>query len=187
MAESIGSDHATTIREATLADAPGIAEVHIDAWRTTYRGILPDEYLSKMSYDERVARWEAILLVAGAEGERVYVAVTPGGRVVGFADGGPEREGDKLYRGELYAIYILASHHGIGIGRRLVAEVAAHIQRSGFSTMLVWVLSGNDGMRHFCLALGGRPLRTMGIQIGGIALQETAYGWSNLGPLLPEA
>ena len=29
-----------TIREARIEDAPGIAKVHVDSWRTTYAGIV---------------------------------------------------------------------------------------------------------------------------------------------------
>ena len=33
------------IREANLADAMAIAMVQVDSWRTTYAGIVPQEYL----------------------------------------------------------------------------------------------------------------------------------------------
>jgi hypothetical protein len=33
------------IREAELYDAAAIAIVHVDSWRSTYRGIIPEDYL----------------------------------------------------------------------------------------------------------------------------------------------
>ena len=33
------------IRPAQTADAPGIARVHVEAWRSTYRGIVSDAFL----------------------------------------------------------------------------------------------------------------------------------------------
>jgi hypothetical protein len=30
------------IREATVADADGIARVHVDTWRSAYCGLIPD-------------------------------------------------------------------------------------------------------------------------------------------------
>ncbi len=39
------------IREARLEDASAIARVHIDAWRETYQGIIPDTYLAQLSYE----------------------------------------------------------------------------------------------------------------------------------------
>lgn len=38
------------IRKAVLADSKGIAKVHVDSWRTTYKNIIPDEFLKKLSY-----------------------------------------------------------------------------------------------------------------------------------------
>jgi hypothetical protein len=32
------------VRHATRLDAPSIAAVHVAAWRTTYRGLLPDVF-----------------------------------------------------------------------------------------------------------------------------------------------
>ncbi len=42
------------VREASLEDAPAIARVHVDTWRTTYRGIIPEDYLATLSYQQRV-------------------------------------------------------------------------------------------------------------------------------------
>ena len=41
------------IREATVADAEGIAIVHVDCWRTTYKDIMPSDFLDKLSYGKR--------------------------------------------------------------------------------------------------------------------------------------
>lgn len=38
------------IRKAVLTDAKGIAKVHVDSWRTTYKNIIPDEFLKKFTY-----------------------------------------------------------------------------------------------------------------------------------------
>jgi len=40
------------IREATHNDIPALAKVHVDTWRTAYRGIMPDEYLANLSYEQ---------------------------------------------------------------------------------------------------------------------------------------
>jgi hypothetical protein len=38
-------------------DAEAIARVHVDSWRTTYQGILPDEVLAGLSVERRRAFW----------------------------------------------------------------------------------------------------------------------------------
>ena len=42
-------------RLATPADAHAIAQVRVDAWRTTYRGLIPDTYLAAMTVEDSAA------------------------------------------------------------------------------------------------------------------------------------
>ena len=81
------------IREAVQADAGAMARVHIDMWRTAYAGIVPDEHLAGLSYERREAVWVQILS-RDEPAQCNFVAETVGGEIVGFAGGGPEREGD---------------------------------------------------------------------------------------------
>jgi len=41
------------IRQTSLDDSAAIARVHVDSWRATYRGLLPDERLTKLTYEGR--------------------------------------------------------------------------------------------------------------------------------------
>lgn len=176
------------IREATVDDARGIAEVHVASWQTTYRGILPDEYLANLSVDDRERSWVRQL------GERefatfAYVAEddtrdTP--RIIGFASGGPRREGNPDFDGELYAIYLLADTQGHGLGRQLVRAVASRLARDGMSSMLVWVLEDNPS-RRFYEALGGGLLpERQTSTVGGTPLAHVSYGWRDLTHLTRE-
>ena len=74
-----------TIRLATPADAPAIAQVRVDAWRTTYRGMIPDGYLDAMKVEESAALWHKVL-TAAPNTTSTFVADSDG-RVVGFASG----------------------------------------------------------------------------------------------------
>ncbi|MHB8647860.1 MAG: GNAT family N-acetyltransferase [Thermomicrobiales bacterium] len=165
------------IREATAADAPAIARVHVESWRTTYRGIVPDDALANLSIERRERFWAGTLSNPDGPGF-AYVAADDAGTVVGFASGGPEREGDLVYTGELYAIYLLAEQQGQGIGGQMMRIVAERLAAMGHGTMLVWVLAANPA-RHFYAALGGVPVREKQITMGGMPLTEVAYGWSD--------
>jgi ribosomal protein S18 acetylase RimI-like enzyme len=166
-------------RPATPADAAAIARVHVDAWRETYRGLVPAGYLAALSYAERERMWTEAL---GERGERrgvIYVAEAPTGRVVGFASGGRERGGDPVHTGEVYALYVLAEHQGRGVGRALLARVFEALAAAGFPSALLWVLEANPS-RGFYERLGGRRLRSQTIEIAGAPLEEVAYGWERL-------
>ncbi|WP_366941807.1 GNAT family N-acetyltransferase [uncultured Nostoc sp.] len=63
------------------------------------------------------------------------------GQIVGFVNGGQNRTGDRIYQGELYAIYIMEKYQRQGLGYRLISTVATRLLQSGISSMLVWVLA----------------------------------------------
>jgi hypothetical protein len=50
------------IREITYNDVPAIAQIHVDTWRTTYQGIIPDKYLATLSYQKRESGWLKFLI-----------------------------------------------------------------------------------------------------------------------------
>lgn len=93
-----------------------IARVHVDAWRTTYCSIIPDEYLANLSYENRESSWRQMLSTAAENQHFIYVAEDGTGQIIAFANGGLERTSDPIYKGELYAIYIQADYQRQGQG-----------------------------------------------------------------------
>lgn len=172
------------IRPALPADAAAIARVHVESWRTSYRGIVPDEVLEGLSVERRIQQWaEAITQPAWRHTLILVAEESPlgdqPGKIVGFASSGAERESDPVYRGELYAIYLLESAQRRGVGRALVAASAGHLVDSGLNSMLVWVFRDNPA-RRFYERLGGKYIREKLLTIGGVDLVEAAYGWRDL-------
>ena len=96
-----------SVRAATESDAIAIAHVHIQSWRTTYAGIVPEAYLAALNEAERVLLWQDWL----TRDVEVYVADLDG-EVVGFASGGQIREPLQDYDAELFAIYLLKTAQG---------------------------------------------------------------------------
>jgi GNAT superfamily N-acetyltransferase len=170
------------IRTAQITDAKAIAQVHVDSWRSTYKGIVPDDFLANLSYERRERGWREILSNAERQRSFVYVAEDEAEKVVGFVNGGPEREDDSFYKGELYAIYLLESYQHKGIGRQLVRVATQQLIERSFETMLVWVLADNPS-RRFYERIGGRQVREKKIKIGGVDFVEVVYGWSDIRPL----
>ena len=172
-----------TIRVANRADAGPIAKIHVDSWRTTYEGILPAQYLWGLSYCDWKSMWNRALtrdhLTTG-----IFIAEKEGGDVVGFANGGPEREGNLTYQGELYAIHVLKEHQNRGLGRRLVSAVAQRLLDDGFSSMLLWVLEDNLRACRFYESLGGERVGSKTVAIGGADIEEVSYGWRDIAGLV---
>lgn len=168
------------VRPATQADVPAIARIHVDSWRATYRGIVPDAVLDALSYAEHEERWE--LRVGEDSTAMTFVAEEEDGAIAGFVIGGKERSDDPTYDAELYAIYLDPSRMRHGTGTLLVRALARALEAKGFKALLVWVLAYNPA-RHFYAALGGRFVREATITIGGAELAEYALGWTSLAML----
>jgi GNAT superfamily N-acetyltransferase len=173
------------IREAKAADAAAMAKVNIDSWRMTYAGIVPQGYLDSLSYEQLTNNFQARLSDPNKlrPGWFYYVAEDDQGNIVGMAGGGPSRDGNKLYTGELGVIYLLKSHQRQGIGRQLMATVARKLKQQGHKSMLVWVMAANQ-YKVFYEALGGRPFAEKEVNVGGANLVEVAYGWRDLGTFI---
>jgi ribosomal protein S18 acetylase RimI-like enzyme len=167
----------TLICEARPQDIPAIAKVHVDSWRTTYRGIVASEFLASLSYEESERMW-LNGLASSTHPVSLLVAETADGAVVGFAAGGPEREGDPNYQGEIYAIYLVQNYQRRGIGSALFKACVRELERRGFTSLLLWVLKANPA-RRFYETLGGKFLREKEIPIGNERLVEVAYGWTD--------
>lgn len=184
------------LREAREGDAEGLAYVHITAWQTAYREILPASYLDALTPASRTERWQE-RLARQSEAEFTFVAEaaagsTPRGglgdterRLVGFAAGGPERDGVIGYDHEIWGIYLLQECRGRGIGRRLVAASAKWVMDRGGKSLLLWVLKDNWRARAFYEALDGQLLPgEKSITIGSTSLLEVAYGWPDAARLM---
>lgn len=167
------------IREATLADAANIARVHVDSWRTAYRGLMPDTLLDNLSYESRERMWKRIL----ADSERrefVYVVEDDQGRIIGFASGGASRDKAAVeYQSELFAIYLLEEHRGHGLGKRLFLQVVERLVQMGMNSMLLYVLAGNPAS-YFYEKLGGKYLKDGIYETNGLQFKQVAYGWLDL-------
>jgi ribosomal protein S18 acetylase RimI-like enzyme len=167
------------IRPATLEDAPAIARVHVASWQSTYRGMLPDEFLASLSETGYAERWKRVI----GEGSSKVCVAEDGGEVVGFASGGRERAGEKSYAGELYAIYVIDAAQRRGFGRELVRATVAGLRELGLDDMIIWVLRDNQSARSFYERLGGVYVRAQPITIGSVTLEEVSYGWRRLDDL----
>lgn len=167
-----------SIRAANPTDASSIAHVHVETWRTTYGGIVPNDHLANLSAQKRAEHWGR-LLQAMPPKEHVFVATDESGRVVGFSNGGANRSTEYPYDGEVMAIYLLKDHQRSGTGRRLFQASINRLFDDGFTKMLVWVLEENPTC-GFYAHMGGKVIGEKTEAIGGKVLRELVYGWDNL-------
>ena len=125
------------MRDARPADAVEIGRVHIQVWREAYAGLMPADYLAALDPQASAVRW-AEMLAQPADGVRRLVGVSPAGEVMAIAAAGPSRDDDAPTPWELWAINVLAAHHGTGIADLLMGHLV------GTGPASLWVLRGNE-------------------------------------------
>jgi ribosomal protein S18 acetylase RimI-like enzyme len=173
------------IRKALPADARGIARVRVDAWRTTYRGLLPDQVLDNQSYPQ-VEDNLLQVLTDHLNPPIMHVAVSDGGEVCGFSFAGEERSGELDCQGEIYAIYVRLEHQGRDIGRRLLVETLKEMRERGWNSAMLWVLSDNPYRRFYEKHKAQVVVDNTTFLFEGSEAYLTALGWDDLEVLLAE-
>jgi ribosomal protein S18 acetylase RimI-like enzyme len=131
------------IREAVEADANAMGHLHVRAWQSAYRGVMPDEYLDGLQADDRIAMWQSH--ISRTDLPPLLVAVVAD-EVVGFAVFGDERSASASC-GELYAINLDPAHWGKGIGRVLLRQVTQALVAMGYTEAVLWVEPDNERAR----------------------------------------
>ena len=134
------------IRFATTDDVAELARVHVQAWRETYPGILPEAEIAMRDEAYRQKQWTSQLKAGGTR-----IAVAPG---YGFAQMGPQRAKDlaTAYPDELYALYVLDVAKGTGLGLRLLKTVCeSHV----FTAL---ALEGNERALAFYRKTGANQI-----------------------------
>jgi ribosomal protein S18 acetylase RimI-like enzyme len=175
---------ALAIRRAVAGDARGVARVHVDSWRTTYAGIIPDRVVVGLSVDDKAASWRQII-AAQARRDAVLVASAAGAGIVGYASVGPAQSLADRFAGELYTLYVLTDWQNRGVGRALLQASFAFLAAAGMGSAFAWVLADNPA-RFFYQAVGGRWSGERDERLWGADLHQIAYGWPDLGAWLAE-
>jgi L-amino acid N-acyltransferase YncA len=128
-----------TVRPAVDADAPGIAAVHVQAWREAYAHLLPAAFLASLDPVARTTRWRRII----ADPDVTVVTAEQDGSVVGWATAGPGREEHPVRDRELEGIYVLAAVYGSGAGQLLLDAAL------GDAPAYLWVADDNPRAQAF--------------------------------------
>ncbi len=153
-----------------------IARIDVDTWRCTYKDILSQALLEGLSYSRRRVHW---LTTIERRSGIVLAAESDEDGVVGFASGGPERTREHGADAEIYELYLLPSHHGQGVGRRLMQVTSARLRTLGYTSLLVWVLADNPAKR-FYEHISGEEIATRRAHVGYDYHREVAFLWPDI-------
>lgn len=140
------------IRFAIKEDLDSIAKLYVHNHKTTYRGLLSEEYLSSLTVDGAKKRWETYL----SENNRIWVAYESD-IFLGFAAGKEDNElKDTWY---LDSLHVSENARGRGIGTQLILVMGRYAADNGFKSMSICVVKGNDTAKSLYLRLGAKPYK----------------------------
>ena len=122
----------------------GKAYVHWKSWQESYRGIVDQGYLDRMT----VSRCEEM---ASRYPENTLVA-KDGARVIGFACAGAVN--GEIDAGEVYALYVLEEYQKRGIGYALMREALSQLK--GCRVVYLWAFKENAKAIRFYEHVGFR-------------------------------
>jgi ribosomal protein S18 acetylase RimI-like enzyme len=164
------------------SDAEDLARVHVASWRETYRGLLADAFLARMSEPGFTRRFRRLLTDPG---DSITLVTADRHGLVGYAQGGASRRSAvRLADGgeaEVATLYLLRQAQGHGLGARLMTETARVLAAQGATSLMISVLRDNIRARGFYEHLGGEPeAARQEPGPGGRLLYEVAYRWPDI-------
>lgn len=161
-----------TLREATITDVPALAALHVETFNETY-GSNPNG----PKYALREYQWQRAFLEKNTSWF-CYVIEDGEGKLVGFAKGQTYQHPYHVqFAGELNKLYLLRSHHKMGLGKKLLCTVARAFINRGIVSMLLFGHANNPS-NGFYERMGGDKLYAKDGEFHG------GYGWKDLQKLV---
>ncbi|WP_265311311.1 GNAT family N-acetyltransferase [Verminephrobacter eiseniae] len=139
------------LRPATPADAAGVAALHAESWRQTYRGVLTDEYLDQRLDADRLNDWQRRLNEPPAGQYVVVLETDDAGRpddLMGFACayGAYDVQAGTL----LENLHAHPEKKQRGTGRLLLGQIARwSLQHYPDNALHLWVVAPNQSAISF--------------------------------------
>ena len=156
------------IREAAISDIPALSALHVKSWAQTYWTTFRPP-----TYQIREWQWREQFKVTN-ESWFCFVIENSKGQLIGFAKGKSYSHSDLPdFSGELNKIYLLREYQRLGLGRRLMGNVARKFLSLGISNMVLFGVAENPSCL-FHEALGGEKLYSKKGEFHG------GYCWRNL-------
>lgn len=169
-----------TIRQlAQTDDMDAVSRIYEQSWRYAYRGIIPDSYLNRISFE----RWTDTLKRPGLHS----LLLLDGDTALGTAAYAAARMEQWKGWGELVSLYLLPGAMHQGYGKQLLAAAISELQQLQFQNIYLWVLEENRSARRFYTRFGfqesensrvdlfdGRPCRELQLFYQTIKLGEEA-------------
>lgn len=162
--------HTLQFMKANFSHISSISTLYIDSWKTTYRDLVPDSYLEKLSYQESEEKWSNFLQKDGAS---IVAAFSDQQTIVAF--GAYEQYSHSSHKGELVALYISEGTQGQGLGTLLMDFIKRDLYSLGVQSIDIWALGKNKRAVNFYKRQGARFVKNQPHEFDGVFLDDVLY------------
>ena len=164
------------IRWANYNDWHDVSTVHSDSYRSAYKGIMPDDYLTNLT----VEKWEKYYQESLSGGIEKSALIFVDCKAIGCIIIGKCQDVDLDDTYEIQSIYLLQSYWGKGFGKRLINWAINEIRELGCVNISLWVLKENTNARKIYEHLGFMFDGTERLITRGKELTQVRYRKTNV-------
>lgn len=153
-------------------DMDPYVRVNTQCWNETYKGIVDDNFLKKVTteVDSNVER----AIHRYNEFDHKYLLIY-NDKPVGMGSCGYSRIDKYPNSGELYSIYLLNEVKDKGLGKKLFNHLVNVLKEIGYKDMVIGCLKDNTKANGFYQHMGGKLVFTRTITIGEQEIEENIY------------
>lgn len=152
--------------------------MHVAAWEAAYRGLIADSVIDARTVEVRMQQWRPRL----RETERIaYVACDAVGAIQGFGTA-VRLDGSDGFESYLQTLYVSPGAWSRGIGKKLLAAIAARLLDTGASNMALRTLR-HGAARAFYERLGAQ-LVPEGLSYDADQYDSVVYAFADLSSLV---
>lgn len=132
-----------------------MAEAHVRAWQTAFRGIVPGERLDALRVERSADRFRRYLAPPESADKR-FILAESGDLALGFVGFGATRheDVDPARVAEVHGLYVHPANWRRGVGRRLRHAAVERLAADGYDTATLWTLAECEASRAFYEAQG---------------------------------
>ena len=151
------------IRKVKFEDIKEVAEIQVNGWKTSYKGIIDDIYLKSITIEDKIKERERDY------NKNEFIVAEINGEVVGFCRYICENYYNSQIKDadcELLSIYVKSNLKQHGIGTKLFEYVKNDLENKNKNKMILWCLKDNISSKIFYKKMGGKLIKEKYIEIG---------------------
>ena len=181
---SSNSNSDCAIRPAAPEEWAAIADLHLQSWRSAYRGILADDYLDGQIAFERASAWKARIGDGIPSCTGLFVVGEPG-QLLGFVCVSLYPDRTPQWGPRVENLHCHPHHKGQGTGRALLMHAGQWVeQQLPGSALHLYVYDRNVAARGFYRRMGATEVEGILVHTpDGRDLPEQICWWPSAGQL----